>query len=112
MCAGAGGARGAEKRPTRHVISQRAPHLIEPVLNQRVELPLALMLAGMVVGGTSVGWWIVIGNAPAAYASLLVGHVAILVGFALRRSRRRLLAVVLLSLLMWWPAVFGDLIWA
>lgn len=94
------------------MLGERAPRLFEPILNRRVELPLVLMLAGMVVGATSVGWWFWIGNVPAVYASLLVGHVAILVGFALRRSRRRWLAVVLFSLLMWWPAVFGDLIWA
>ena len=79
---------------------------------QRVELPVALMLAGLVIGGTSVGWWFMIGSVAAVYASLLVGHLTVLGGFALRRSRRRLMAAFLLTILMWWPALFGDLIWA
>ena len=90
----------------------RGPQLIEPFVFVRVEFPLALMVAGAVVGATSVGWWFLFGSALAVYASLLAGHVAILVGFALRRSAPRLLAAVLLALVIRWPAVFGDLVWA
>lgn len=79
---------------------------------QRLELPVALMLAGLVIGATSVGWSFIIGSAAAVYASLLVGHLTVLGGFALKRSRRRLSIALLLAVLMWWPALFGDLLWA
>ena len=79
---------------------------------QRVELPVALMTFGVVVGAASVGWWFLVGSVAAVYSSLLFGHLTVLLGFALRRSRRRLMVGFLLALLMWWPALFGDLIWA
>ena len=79
---------------------------------ERVEIPIALMLVGLIIGASSMAWWFLIGSVAAVYASLLVGHVTVGVGFALERSRQRLLVTFLLTLVMWWPAVFGDLVWA
>ncbi len=59
-----------------------------------------------------MGWWFLIGSVAAVYSSLLAGHIAVLAGFALGPSRRRIMVALLLAILMWWPAVFGDLIWA
>lgn len=81
-------------------------------MTKRVDLPIALMGAGVVVGATSVAWWLLVGSVAAMYWSLLVGHLMVLVGFVVRRSRRRLTIAFLLAVLMWWPALFGDLIWA
>ena len=79
---------------------------------QRFELPVALMSTGLIVGATSVGWWFMIGSVAAVYSSLLFGNLAVLIGFALSPSRRRTMVALLLAILMWWPALFGDLIWA
>ncbi len=81
-------------------------------MTARADFQNALMTIGFVIGGTSMGWWFMIGSVAAVYASLLVGHLTVLGGFALRRSRRRLMVAFLLTILMWWPAPFGDLIWA
>ena len=79
---------------------------------ERVDFPITLLVVGVIVGATSIGWWFLIGSVAAVYSSLLAGHITVLVGFALRRSRRQLMVAFLLTVLMWWPAVFGDLIWA
>ena len=79
---------------------------------ERVEIPIGLMLVGLIIGASSMAWWFLIGSTPAVYLSLLAGHVTVGVGFALGRSRQRLVVAFLLTLVMWWPAVFGDLIWA
>ncbi|MCY4620121.1 MAG: hypothetical protein OXD50_16445 [Chloroflexi bacterium] len=79
---------------------------------ERVEIQVALMLVGLIIGASSMAWWFLIGSAAAVYGSLLVGHVTVWVGFALERSRQRLVVTLLLTLVMWWPAVFGDLLWA
>ncbi len=79
---------------------------------ERGEIPIALMLVGLIIGASSMAWWFLIGSTLALYISLLVGHVTVGVGFALERSRQRLVVAFLLTLVIWWPAVFGDLIWA
>ena len=84
----------------------------EADVTKRADFPIALMIVGVVVGATSMGWWFLIGSVAAVYSSLLAGHLAVLVGFALRRSRRQLAVAFLLTILMWWPVPFGDLIWA
>lgn len=77
----------------------------------RADIPMTLMIAGVVIGGTSIAWWFMIGSVAAVYSSLLAGHVVVLAGFALSPSRRRIMVALLLAILMWWPALFGDLIW-
>ena len=84
----------------------------EADVTKRAEFPMALMIVGVLVGATSMGWWFLIGSVAVVYSSLLAGHLAILAGFTLRRSRRQLMVAFLLTILMWWPALFGDLIWA
>lgn len=84
----------------------------ESDVDRRIDFPLVLMVVGAAVGAMSMGWWFLIGSVAAVYSSLLAGHLAVLVGFALRRSRRQLAVAFLLTILMWWPAPFGDLIWA
>ena len=81
-------------------------------MSRQVGFPVAMMIVGLIIGASSMAWWFLIGSAAAVYASLLVGHVTVGVGFALERSRQRLLVAFLLTLMMWWPAVFGDLVWA
>lgn len=73
-------------------------------------VPLALRITGAMAGAAAVGWFL-IGSAAALCCSLLVGHLAIWIAFALNRTRRRLPAAVLSPLLCWWAAVFGDMIW-
>ena len=84
----------------------------EAEVTKQADFPIALMIVGAVVGATSMGWWFLIGSVAGVYSSLLAGHVTVLVGFTLRRSRRQLAIAFLLAILMWWPALFGDLIWA
>ena len=84
----------------------------EAEVTKQADFPTALMIVGALVGATSMGWWFLIGSVAAVYSSLLAGHLAVLVGFALRRSRRQLAVAFLLTILMWWPVPFGDLIWA
>ena len=78
----------------------------------QVKSPVALMSIGLIVGATSVGWWFMIGSVSAVYSSLLFGNLAVLIGLALSPSRRRITVALLLAILMWRPALFGDLIWA
>lgn len=77
-----------------------------------LDRPLALMIIGLIVGASSFGWWFLLGSVAAIYASLLVGHLAVALRFTRRRTRRRLILAALLTLCMWWPVPFGDLIWA
>ena len=84
----------------------------EAEVTKQADFPTVLMIVGALVGATSMGWWFLIGSVAAVYSSLLAGHLAVLVGFALRRSRRQLAVAFLLTILMWWPIPFGDLIWA
>ncbi|MDE2747068.1 MAG: hypothetical protein OXI41_13980 [Chloroflexota bacterium] len=79
---------------------------------KRVDCPLALMIVGLIDGASSFGWGILIGSAAAVYASLFAGHLAVGAGFIRRRSRRRPILAVLLTLCMWWSVSVGDLIWA
>ena len=81
-------------------------------MRERVARPMALMIIGLIVGASSFGWWFLMGSAAAVYASLLAGHLAVALGFAQRRTRRRLILAALLTLCMWWPVPVGDLIWA
>ena len=80
-------------------------------MTKRMEFPIALMIGGVVVGASSMGWWFLIGSVAAVYSSLLAGHLAVLVGITLGRSRRRLTVAFLLAVLMWWPAWLGQWLW-
>ncbi|MCY3922510.1 MAG: hypothetical protein OXG27_08950 [Chloroflexi bacterium] len=81
-------------------------------MRERVAGPLTLLIIGAIISATSFGWWFLIGSAAAVYASLFAGHLAVGAGFIRRRSRRRPILAVLLTLWMWWPVPVGDLIWA
>lgn len=77
-------------------------------------IPAAVMAVGLVIGASSAAWYLAIGGGAgviALYSSLLVGHVVVTVGMLLRPSRRRVALALLLAVLMWWPAVFGDHLW-
>ena len=77
-----------------------------------IEISTAVTLVGLVIGTTSPAWWFAIGSVLAVYSSLLVGHVLVAVGLFLKRSRGRTAIALLLAVLMWWPVVLGDHIWA
>ena len=79
---------------------------------KRIETSSAALLVGLVIGATSSVWWLAIGSVLAVYTSLLVGHVAVAVSLFLKRSRGRTAIALLLAVLMWWPVVLGDHIWA
>ena len=78
----------------------------------RIKLPVALMSIGLIVGATSAGWWFMIESVAAVYSSLLFGNLAVLIGFGLSPSCRRIMVALLLAILMWWSALFGDFLWA
>lgn len=68
-------------------------------------LPNVLVVAGALVGGT-LGWWL--GH---LLGFILAAHVAILVGFWLAPTRKRLGFSLLMTFLMWWPAWLGQWFW-
>ncbi len=84
----------------------------ETIMLKRIEISTAVMLVGLVIGATSPSWWFAIGSIAAVYSSLLVGHLVVAVGLLLNPSRRRTAIALLLAVLMWWPVVLGDHIWA
>ena len=77
-----------------------------------IEISTTVMLVGLVIGATSSVWWFAIGSVLAVYTSLLVGHVLVAAGLFLKPSRRRTAIALLLAVLMWWPVVLGDHVWA
>ncbi|MCY4617751.1 MAG: hypothetical protein OXD50_04235 [Chloroflexi bacterium] len=77
----------------------------------RAELSMARMIVGAGLGATVVGWRLWLDNLHALYWSLWAGHVAVIAGFVLSPSHKRMLITLASTILMWWPAPFSDLIW-
>ena len=74
-------------------------------MSRRINLPDVLIMIGAVIGGT-LGWYF--GHLLGLF---MAAHVAIIVGFALRPTIRRLGMAAGFAFLMWWPVWLGQRFW-
>ena len=76
-----------------------------PGRGESSRFPLALMIAGALLGATT-GWWLGL-----FFGTFLAGQIAICVGAAIEPTKKRATLALLLTLVMWWPFWLGHLLW-
>jgi hypothetical protein len=73
---------------------------------KRISFLDGLIFFGVLLGGTPLGWWF-----GGLYGTLMATHVAIILGFLLEPTRRRLGLAAVMIFIVWWPAWLGQWFW-